>query len=149
MPQFFLRRLLQLLFVLFSISFITFLVGHLAPGDPIQSMMGARRDPKLYEQLRHQYGLDRPWYEQYANYVAGVLQGDLGKSYRYAGRPVWDLIKQGVPVSALLGLAALALSVVVGVPIGVLAAVRANRAFDRTSMSAMLILFAVPSFVFA
>ncbi|MCL4505330.1 MAG: ABC transporter permease [Chloroflexi bacterium] len=149
MPQFLLRRLLQLVFVLFCISFITFMVGHLAPGDPIQAMMGNRRDPRLYEQLRRQYGLDRPWYEQYAGYVTGVLQGDLGKSYRYAGRPVWDLVKQGVPVSASLGLAALALSVLVGVPLGVLASVRANGIFDRASMTLMLTLFAVPSFVIA
>jgi ABC-type dipeptide/oligopeptide/nickel transport system permease component len=149
MPQFLLRRLLQLVFVLFSISFITFLVGHLAPGDPIQAMMGNRRDPKQYEQLRHQYGLDRPWYEQYASYAVGVLQGDLGKSYRYAGRPVWDLIKQGVPISASLGLGALALSVLIGVPLGVLASARANGPFDRASMSLMLILFAVPGFVLA
>ena len=149
MPQFLLRRLLQLVFVLFSISFITFTVGHLAPGDPILAMMGNRRDPKQYAQLRHQYGLDRPWYEQYAGYVAGVLQGDLGKSYRYAGRPVWDLIKQGVPISASLGLAALALSVLVGVPLGVLASSRANGLFDRASMTVMLTIFAVPSFVLA
>ena len=149
MPQFLLRRLLQLVFVLFSITFITFMVGHLAPGDPVLAMMGNRRDPKLYEQLRHQYGLDRPWYEQYVNYAAGVLQGDLGKSYRYAGRPVWDLVKQGVPVSGALGLAALSLSVLVGVPLGVLASVRANGPFDRVSMALMLTIFAVPSFVLA
>ncbi len=149
MPQFILRRLMQLVFVLFSITFITFIVGHLAPGDPVQALMGNKRDPKLYEQLRHQYGLDRPWYEQYAGYVFGVLQGDFGKSYRYAGRPVWDLIKQGVPVSASLGLAALALSVLLGIPIGVLASVRANGVFDRTAMAVMLTLFAVPSFVIA
>jgi peptide/nickel transport system permease protein/oligopeptide transport system permease protein len=149
MLQFLLRRLLQLLFVLFSISFITFMVGHLAPGDPVLAMMGNRRDPRMYEQLRHQYGLDRPWYEQYVNYVLGVLQGDLGKSYRFAGRPVWDLIKQGVPVSASLGLGALALSVLLGVPLGVLASARANSAFDRLSMGFMLVLFAVPSFVLA
>jgi peptide/nickel transport system permease protein/oligopeptide transport system permease protein len=147
--QFLLRRSLQLLFVLFSISFITFMVGHLAPGDPVLAMMGNRHDPKLYEQLRSQYGLDRPWYEQYAGYVTGVLQGDLGKSYRYAGRPVWDLIKQGVPVSATLGGAALALSVLVGVPVGVMASTRANGPFDRISMVLMLTLFAVPSFVLA
>ncbi len=48
-------------------------------------MLGQKRDPKLYEQLRHEYGLDRPWPAQYFNYIAGVLHGDLGKSYRYAG----------------------------------------------------------------
>jgi peptide/nickel transport system permease protein/oligopeptide transport system permease protein len=149
MLQFLLRRLLQLVFVLFSITFITFMVGHLAPGDPVQAMMGNRRDPKLYQQLRHQYGLDRPWYEQYVSYVLGVLEGDLGKSYRFAGRPVWDLIKQGVAVSAALGIAALALSVAIGIPVGVLASARSNGPFDHVSMTVMLTLFAVPSFVLA
>jgi ABC-type dipeptide/oligopeptide/nickel transport system permease component len=77
------------------------------------------------------------------------LQGDLGKSYRYAGRPVWDLIQQGVPVSITLGVAALALSVLVGVPLGVLASAHARGPFDRISMVVMLTLFAVPSFVLA
>jgi peptide/nickel transport system permease protein/oligopeptide transport system permease protein len=149
MLQFLVRRLLQLVFVLFSITFVTFMVGHLAPGDPIQAMMGNRRDPGLYARLRHQYGLDRPWYEQYAGYVTGVLHGDLGQSYRYAGRPVWDLLKNGVPVSVSLGLTALALSVLIGVPIGVLAAARMNSFFDRASMIVMLTLFAVPGFVLA
>jgi ABC-type dipeptide/oligopeptide/nickel transport system permease component len=149
MARFLLRRLFSLAFVLFSISFLTFAVGALAPGDPIQAMMGSRRDPQIYQQLREQYGLDRPWYERYLSYVAGVLQGDLGRSYRYAGRPVWDLVKQGMPVSAALGLTALAVSIAVGVPLGVLAASRANSALDRLSMLAMLVVFAIPSFVTA
>ncbi len=149
MLPYLIRRVLSLIFVLFSITFLTFIVGYLAPGDPVQAMLGQKRDPKLYEQLRHQYGLDRPWPEQYINYVGGVLQGDLGKSYRYAGRPVWEMIRQGVPVSATLGLVALGLSVLIGVPLGVFAAVRANGVFDQLSMVIMLLIFSVPSFVIA
>ena len=149
MLPYLIRRLLSLLFVLFSITFLTFIVGYLAPGDPVQAMLGQKRDPKLYEQLRHQYGLDRPWPEQYINYVGGVLQGDLGKSYRYAGRPVWEMIRQGVRVSATLGLVALGISVLIGVPLGVFAAVRANGVFDQLSMVVMLLIFSVPSFVIA
>ena len=149
MFRFLLRRTLSLMFVLFSITFLTFIIGYLAPGDPVMAMMGSRRDPKIYQQLRREYGLDRPWYEQYLSYIGGVLRGDLGKSYHYAGRPVTDLIRQGVPVSASLGVIALAVSVVIGVPVGVLAASRANKAFDRISMVVMLMLFAVPSFVIA
>lgn len=149
MARFLLRRLLSLVFVLFSISFLTFAVGALAPGDPIQAMMGSRRDPQVYQQLRQQYGLDRPWHERYLGYVAGLMRGDLGRSYRYAGRPVWDLVQQGMPVSAALGLTALAVSVAVGVPLGVAAAARANGVFDRLSMGIMLVIFAVPSFVTA
>lgn len=149
MLKYLLRRALSLPFVLLSVTFLTFIVGYLAPGDPIQAMMGNRRAPAIYQQLRREYGLDRPWHEQYLNYVAGLLRGDLGRSYRFAGRPVADLIRQGVPVSAALGGAALAVSVVIGVPVGILAAARANRAFDRISMTVMLTVFAVPGFVIA
>jgi peptide/nickel transport system permease protein/oligopeptide transport system permease protein len=143
------RRLFSLIFVLFSITFLTFLVGYLAPGDPIQAMMGSRRDPKIYTRLQQEYGLDRPFAEQYVAYIGGVLQGDLGKSYRFAGRPVWDLIKTGAPVSAQLGLTALAISLLVGVPVGMLAATRADGIFDRLSTIVMLLIYSVPGFVIA
>lgn len=147
MSRLILRRLISLPFVIFSITFITFLVGYLAPGDPILAMMGSRNDPATYERLRHLYGLDLPWYQQYGNYLAGLLQGDLGLSFRYQGRPVWDMISTGVPVSFELGITALSVSLSIGVPVGLWAALRQNSLFDRVSMALMLILFAVPSFV--
>jgi ABC-type dipeptide/oligopeptide/nickel transport system permease component len=141
------RRFISLPFVIFSITFITFGVGYLAPGDPILAMMGSRSDPETYARLKHVYGLDLPWYEQYWNYISGLAQGDLGLSFRYQGRPVWELIRNGVPVSVELGLAALAVSLCVGVPIGMGAALKQNSLLDRVSMGTMLILYAVPSFV--
>lgn len=141
------RRLLSLLFVLFSVTFLTFIVSYLAPGDPILNMMGGRQDPVKYAFLRHLYGLDLPWYQQYFNYLGNLFHGNLGYSFKYPERPVWDLIKNGVPVSAELGLLALALSVIVGVPAGVLAALWQNTWRDTTIMSIMLALYSVPSFV--
>ncbi len=149
MLRFFARRLASLIFVLFSITFLTFIVGYLAPGDPVQAIMGSRRDPATYDRLKREYGLDRPWIEQYGSYITGVMCGDLGKLYRYAGRPVWDLVKQGVGTSAMLGLVALAVSLTLGLPIGVAAAARAGGLFDRLSMIAMLAIFSIPSFVLA
>lgn len=142
-----LRRLISLPFVVLSITIITFMVGYLAPGDPILSMMGSRRDPDTYERLLHLYGLDQPWYQQYFDYTSGLLQGDLGLSYRYQGRPVLDLIGNGVIVSVQLGLAALILSLVVGIPVGLWSALRQNTLVDRAGMITMLTLYAVPSFV--
>lgn len=142
-----LRRLFSLPFVIFSITFITFLVGYLAPGDPILALMGSRNDPETYARLRHLYGLDLPWYEQYADYLGGLLHGDLGLSFRYQGRPVAEMIQNGVPVSVALGGAALTLSLIVGVPIGILAALKQNTAADRGGMALMLVFYAVPSFV--
>src|SRR5689334_25145106 len=116
MLQIIVKRLGSLVFVLFSLTFVTFMVGHLAPGDPIQGLLGNRHDPVRYEQLRHDYGLDRPLHEQYLAYLGGLAHGDLGKSYKYAGRPVGDILKSGVPVSLELGLVALLLSALVGIP---------------------------------
>lgn len=142
-----LKRVLSLLFVLFSVTFLTFIVSYLAPGDPILNMMGGRQDPVKYAFLRHLYGLDLPWYQQYFTYIGHLLQGNLGYSFKYPERPVWDLIANGVPVSAGLGITALALSVVVGVPAGVLSALWQNTWRDTAIMSFMLILYSVPSFV--
>lgn len=141
------RRVLSLVFVLFSVTFITFIVSYLAPGDPILVMMGGRQDPVRYQLLRHLYGLDLPWYQQYLTYVGHLLQGNLGYSFKYPERPVWDLIANGVPVSAQLGGLALSLSVLVGVPVGVLAALWQNTWRDTTLMGVMLALYSVPSFV--
>ncbi|MEO8286073.1 MAG: ABC transporter permease [Chloroflexota bacterium] len=147
MLQIILKRLGSLVFVLFSLTFITFLVGHLAPGDPIQGLLGNRHDPVRYAQLKHEYGLDLPIYEQYISYVGGLLHGDLGKSYKYAGRPVSDILKSGVPVSFELGIVALLMSALVGIPAGVLAALNRNRWPDRSIMFVMIALFSIPSFV--
>jgi peptide/nickel transport system permease protein/oligopeptide transport system permease protein len=142
-----LKRFASLPFVIFSITFITFVVGYLAPGDPILAMMGSRSDPDTYQRLRHVYGLDLPWYEQYLDYLFGLARGDLGLSFRYQGRPVWEMISSGVPVSFSLGLVALVLSLSVGVPLGIWSALRQNSLFDRANMALMLILYSVPSFV--
>jgi len=145
--QLLLKRVLGLIFVLFSITFITFLVGHLAPGDPIRVLLGNRQDQAIYERLRHLYGLDLPWGQQYLNYIGGLLHGDFGLSFRYQGRPVSELIAEGVPVSVELGLVALLVSYTIGITVGILAALRQNSWFDRTSMIVILIVYSIPSFV--
>jgi peptide/nickel transport system permease protein/oligopeptide transport system permease protein len=142
-----LRRLVSLPLVVVSVTFLTFIVGFLAPGDPILTMMGNQRDQTVYANLRHIYGLDQPWYEQYWHYLKGLLQGDLGMSYRYAQRPVSDLIFGGVKVSLSLGGLALGLSLALGIPLGMYAAFHRNRWGERLTMVPMLALFAIPSFV--
>jgi ABC-type dipeptide/oligopeptide/nickel transport system permease component len=147
MGRLILQRVFQLVFVLFSITFLTFLVSYLAPGDPIRQLMGGRQDPVRYEFLRHLYGLDKAWYEQYLSYVSDLLKGNLGYSFKYAERPVWDLIAQGVPVSVQLGSLALSLSLLLGVPAGVYAALKQNTWRDTATMALSLALFSIPSFV--
>jgi ABC-type dipeptide/oligopeptide/nickel transport system permease component len=142
-----LKRLISLPFVILAVTFLTFIVGYFAPGDPILNLMGNQRDPAIYERLRTLYGLDLPWYEQYARYMAGLVQGDLGLSYRFAQRPVIELIRDGLPVSFLLGLTALLVSLSIGLPLGVIAALRHNTVIERAVMALILVLYAVPSFV--
>jgi ABC-type dipeptide/oligopeptide/nickel transport system permease component len=142
-----LRRLLSLPLVVVSVTFLVFIVGYLAPGDPILTMMGNQRNEAVYQNLRHLYGLDLPWYEQYWRYLQGLLRGDLGMSYRYAQRPVTQLIGGGISVSLSLGGVALALSLLLGIPVGMFAAFHRNRWGERLTMAPMLALFAIPSFV--
>src|SRR6476661_5278456 len=140
MAQVIIKRLISLVFVLFSLTFITFIVGHLAPGDPILQMLGNRHDPQRYAELVHSYGFDQPLPVQYVNYLAGLLQGDLGKSFQYPNVPVGDILARGVPVSFELGVTALIVSTLIGVPAGVWAALNHNRLSDRVITFVMLAL---------
>lgn len=147
MARYLFRRALALAFVLFSLTFVTFAVSSLAPGDPVLNLMGGRQDPERYALLRRLYGLDQPWLTQYGRYMAGLARGDLGLSFKYAERPVAQLIGNGLGASLLLGGLALTLSVAAGVPTGVYAAMHHNRWQDSLLMALMLVLYSVPSFV--
>lgn len=148
MLAFLVRRLAGLVFVVLAVTFLTFVIGHAAPGDPIQTIMGNRHDPVEHRHLMHVYGLDRPLLAQFVDYVwQAVRYGDLGRSYQYDGRSVTGLIVGALPVTLTIGVLALALATGVGVPVGVWAAARRNRAFDRISMTLMLTLYSIPSFV--
>ncbi len=153
MVQFLIRRFIGLVFVVIGVTFITFILGYLSQatgtGDPIRNLLGEHFNPTLYAQLKHAYGLDVPWYQQYFNYLAGLLHGDFGTSFHYQGRAVWDILKQGVPVSAELGFWALLLTLLIGVPVGIVSALRANSWVDTTNMTVALALYALPSFVIA
>lgn len=142
-----LKRLVSLPFVILAVTFLTFIVSYLAPGDPILALMGNQRDPEIYERLRRLYGLDLPWYEQYLRYLGGLLQGDLGLSFRFAQRPVSELLQNGLPVSFALGLTALALSIAIGVPLGMFAALYPRTLPARAALVFTLALYAIPSFV--
>lgn len=141
------RRAFSLFFVLLSLTFLTFLSGRLAPGDPIQVLMGPRRDPATYTRLRHQYGLDQPLMTQYVTYVRGLAHGDFGLSFRYEGRPVRELIARGVPISVGVGGLALLLSLVIGVPLGIIAALRQDTLLDHGIVGVTLVFYSVPTFV--
>ncbi len=116
-------------------------------GDPLVSLLPADSEPEVIEHYRTLWGLDRPLPVQYLRYMAAVFQGDFGISLRDT-RPVIDLVTERVPATALLGFVALALALAVGVPLGILAAVRRNTLLDRLTMAFAVLGFAIPNFFF-
>lgn len=123
MTTYLLRRLLDLLGVLFGVSVLVFLMLRLIPGDAVEIMLGANTDitPERVEALRRALGLDKPVWEQYVGWLGGVLRGDLGESI-WTGRPVSEEIWGRLPVTLEITLLALGMAVVLSLPLGILAA---------------------------
>ena len=149
MLQFLVKRLIGLIFVIIGVTFITFIMGYFAPGDPIRVLFGEHPDRLLEIQLRHAYGLDLPWYQQYGNFLVHLARFDFGLSFHYQNRSVWDILKDGIPISAELGFWALLLQILVGVPLGVLSGVRANSWLYTLNMGMALVVYALPIFILA
>ena len=145
MLAFILRRLLWLVPVLFFVALITFTLMHLVPGGPWDS--NKRLPPAAQANVEHKYGLDKPLWRQFTDYMTNLAQGDLGVSYRSLNRPVRDIIWDGSRVSATLGLAALGIAIVVGVSVGTLSALRQNSIVDYAGITFATFGASVPSFV--
>jgi peptide/nickel transport system permease protein len=143
------NRLLLAIPTLLLVSLITFFLGYLAPGSPIDIMLGQHSDRETVRRLEHEYGLDRPALVQYGSFLAGAVRGDLGKSFANADRPVSEMIAEKFPVTAHLAMMALAAAMLIGLPAGALAALRHNGMVDRTTMSLVLMLVSLPPFVVA
>jgi len=149
MVGFFVKRFIGLIFVLLGVTFITFVLGINAPGDPIKNLLGIHYTYDAWVRLRHIYHLDLPWYQQYFNYIVQLLRFNFGDSYYYQETPVIDVIRPGIPVSAELGLWGLLITFLVGIPVGILSALKANTWVDTSAMSISLVLYSLPSFVLA
>jgi oligopeptide transport system permease protein len=132
---------------MFVIVTAAFFLMRLAPGGPFDDEQTL--PPEVAANLEAAYGLDRSVLVQYGNYLAGLLRGDLGPSFRYRDFNVSELIAQGLPVTLALGSAALAVAVLAGVLLGMLAGRRRNRAADHAVMGAALVGLALPNFVVA
>ncbi|HZR43450.1 MAG TPA: ABC transporter permease [Ktedonobacteraceae bacterium] len=149
MVQFLVKRLIGLLFIILGVTFITFIMGYFAPGNPIRLLLGDHPNAVLEAQLRHAYGLDLPWYQQYYNFLVHLAKFDLGTSFKYENRPVWDILKDGVPISLELGFWALLLQVLIGVPLGIISALKSNTWVDTVNMGTALVIYALPAFILA
>jgi dipeptide transport system permease protein len=146
MLQFFAKRLLLVLPAFIGVTILTFVLIHLIPGDPVLMMAGERGiSPERHEQLRRDMGLDKPLPLQYLNYVGGIFQGDLGKSI-VSKRPVTEEFFTLFPATIELSVCAMLFAVVIGLPAGVLAAVRRGTVYDHTVMAASLTGYSMPIF---
>lgn len=146
MGPYILRRLLWAPVLLLIVSFITFALGRFGPGDPVQIVLGQYSNPEVVQRIREQRGLDKNVAVQYGIYMRGVLRGDFGESYKYRGRAVGDLLAQRMPVSAQLGLAALIISVGLGIPAGLFAALKQGTPWDTAAVVATLAGQSLPIF---
>src|SRR5712692_20817 len=145
------NRLLVTVPVVLLVILITFTLGFYAPGDPIVLIYNenlTNMTPEDLTRLHHQYGLDRPYLVQFLDYMGKVLHGDLGTSIA-TKQPVLDMIRVGLPITLQLGLVAGALLIVVGIPLGVLAALRHNTWMDYSIVGSALFLRTIPIFVLA
>jgi len=142
-----LRRLLGAVPTLFVIVTAAFFVMRVAPGGPFDQEQTI--PPEIAANLEAAYGLDQPVLIQYRNYLAGLVHGDLGPSFKYKDFRVSELIARGLPVTLTIGTLALVLAVGLGVPLGMAAALRHNSALDHAVMGVALAGIAVPNFVVA
>jgi peptide/nickel transport system permease protein len=131
MAAFVLRRLVWLPILLFIVSLITFALGLIVPGNPVQVMMGLRANPATVERLTQEYGFDQPFYIQYLNYVHNALQGNFGYALvKFRDQPVGRLIAERLPVTIQLNLVALLIGVSVGIPLGLVSGLKRNSWLD-------------------
>jgi peptide/nickel transport system permease protein len=142
-----LRRLLAMLATLVGVSVIVFVMMRLIPGTVVEQLLGqsALVGEETIRSLRQFFGLDRPWYVQYVDWMGGLLRGDLGTSWR-SNRPVLALIFSRLPVSGELALLSIAWSLLIGIPMGVLAALRRGQPSDSVIRFASTLGLSVPAF---
>jgi peptide/nickel transport system permease protein len=142
------RRLLATIPVLLLVTAGVFTLLHLTPGDPIDAMMAESVDAQVKETLRRELGLDRPIAVQYATWMGRVLRGDLGRSIRN-GEPVLENVSRRIRPSLQLAVMAMAISLIVAFPVGIVSAVRRNRPVDRVGTTFALFGICMPNFLLA
>ena len=151
MTRYVLYRLLWLIPTLLAMAVVTFLVMHATPGSPLDPVAeGANPlSPEAQKNLAAAYGLDKPLWQQFGIFLGKAVQGDFGQSFVYRTRTVTEIMRETFPISLFLGTMALAVAIVGGVTLGVLAAVYQNRSWDYVSVSVATLGVAVPNFVLA
>jgi ABC-type dipeptide/oligopeptide/nickel transport system permease component len=145
MLSYLLRRLGLAVIVLFGLLVATFFIIHLVPGDPVRIVLAGRASPETVARVQHELVLDRPLWDQFSVYVSHTLRGDLGTSFALDS-PVGEIIGQRVGPSAALIAYGMLLSLLIGVPLAIVAALRPNGWIDNAIRVATTVTFAMPSF---
>ncbi len=148
MYSYIIRRLLQAIPVLIGSTTIVFILIYLAPGDVVETMMGQRSSAEAKEQFRHELGLDQPTYMQYFNYMTKASVGDFGRSW-VTGRKVRDSIFMSFPYTVELAIAAILITVLIGISVGLISSVWRGSFWDQASRIFALFFISNPIFVFA
>jgi len=145
MLTFILHRLLGALLVIFGVISIVFLLIHMIPGDPVEIMLGESASTADREALRIALGLNQPLQVQFQHYLSGLLHLDMGTSIHFR-RPVTDLLIERLPATATLAAVTLLLTVIMALPLGIMAAVRRNSLWDTGAMSFSMLGVSIPNF---
>ena len=142
-------RLVTLVAVLLAVSFLTFTMLNVLGGDPALSVVGAdNADPETLAKVRAELGLDKSFLEQYGDWVGGVVQGDLGRSFK-TKQPVTEAIGERIPVTAQVGLLAIVMALLGAIPVAVYSAYRAGSRVDQGVSTATFGLLSIPNFLLA
>ncbi len=142
------RRVLLLIPTLFAIYTLTFLLMHATPGGPWDS--GEKPLPAaVVDQLNKAYGLDKPLWRQYVDYLGKASHGDFGPSFTHRSRSVTDIVKGALPISLKLGFAAMIMAILVGIPLGIIGAVKHNTWMDYLATATSIIGISTPPYVVA
>jgi oligopeptide transport system permease protein len=142
-----LRRAISVILVVFVVATGTFILMHAIPGGPFKKEKAL--PPAVQRNIEERYKLNDPLWKQYTDYLKNLVRGDLGPSFKYLGRSVNDIIRDGFPVSATLGAWAILFALVVGVPAGIISALNQNKWQDNVVMAIAIIGVSVPNFVIA
>ena len=145
MIKYIIKRLLQTLIVLFGVSLITFVMLNIAPGDPVGVMLAKRADQETIDRVRHEMGLDKPYVEQYIEFIRGAVVGDFGDSY-FQHKPVSEILAGAFRITASLGLWVILFSIVFGILFGISAAVLRGSWGDKLIIFFSTLGMAMPSF---
>ncbi len=143
--RYFVKKLGIMLITLFVISIVTFWLFHIVPGDPAAMMLGTSASQEQLDDLREELGLDRPLIEQYTEWITGAVHGDFGKSIMYR-KPVANLLKGKLSVSLALGAIALALVILIGIPLGVFTAGRKHAISEQLLNFVNILGISIPGF---